>query len=132
MNKKSKIAPFVASWKDGIFYVMVRNPLNNGKLIDVNVPDKIQMEQYNTWHDNYESYKRIKYVIEQSITNATTEEEQLEYKKQLQAHVNTFRPAPSITKWTKIRARVGKATEKGQTIEPAYEKDHKIIQKLNY
>lgn len=122
--------PNIATVIDGI--IEIRKSFNNGKLIDVMIPSAIEMKQYLTWKDNYEAFRRIKNVLDTNMKNAETEEQREAYKKEIQAHEQTFRPAPSIYKWEKIRARVVKKSDAGCIVAPAYPKDFKTVTQMGY
>lgn len=122
--------PIIATIKGDVIHTT--KSFNPGKLIHVMIPSKVEMDHYNIWHENYETFRRIKHVISENMNKADTEEKHEAYKKELQLHEQTFRPAPSIHKWTKIRARVIKQLDAGSLIEPAYPKDLKIVTQMGY
>ena len=130
-NKKKQDIPNVCRIEDGV--IITQRSFNTGKLIDLMVPNKVQAGQHSTWYENYQTFRRIKQVIAENMKAAKTPEEHDAYRQQMQQHEQTFRPAPTVSKWTKIRARViGPHEEGGSVVEPAYPKDYKIVTQMGH
>lgn len=119
------------------FVVRMKQPPISGKLIDGLVPTKENALRILRWYDDYDFWKIKRRVLETQIQQAENEEVQKEYKKELVAHINTYRPSPDPGKVHMCRWRVDKTildnnNEQITFVKPAFHKDIRTLRRIGY
>lgn len=137
MSKKNNPVAKMILFDGKNYFTRMKTIPINGKLIDGLIPMRSAMDQIIQWYKNYAAYKAIRYMYEMQVQNTTDEETLQEYKKQLAAHINTYRPAPEpgkthMFRWRVVKTTLNEENEEITLLEPAYSKDEKGLQRIGY